>query len=87
MFKAKKKQVIDKLEHRKEEDPIDDHLQEKKEKTKQELYELRKQMMKARVKSTTDHFGSSHLDIPSGRSSRQIKESKDAKQELMVRLA
>lgn len=31
--------------------------QDKKEKTKQELFELRKQMMKSRVKRKEDNFG------------------------------
>lgn len=75
MFKARKREVVEKLEqHRKEDD-----LQARKEKSKAELFELRKQMMKVRVKSATDHFA----EPPSGRSSRQVVK----KQELMVRLA
>ena len=54
MFEAK---MGSKLQHDKlsSEAPTQNH--DKKEKTKQELFELRKQMMKSRVKRKEDNFG------------------------------
>jgi hypothetical protein len=46
-----------KLQHDSTPEPVPTTQHDKKEKTKQELFELRRQMMKSRVKRKEDNFG------------------------------